>query len=115
MEITLLGTGCPVAHTERYGPAQVVCHGGALVKSAYVKLVPTRIAPFKLALLKSAFRKLAPLKSARERFTLFMFMPLKLTPARSSRLRFFPSILNILPAHRSTSTRDAGLGVDVGE
>ncbi len=27
MEITLLGTGCPVVHTERYGPAQVVRHG----------------------------------------------------------------------------------------
>jgi len=31
MEITLLGTGCPVAHTERYGPAQVVCHDGHAV------------------------------------------------------------------------------------
>ncbi len=31
MEITLLGTGCPVVHTERYGPAQVVRHGGHAV------------------------------------------------------------------------------------
>ena len=31
MEITLLGTGCPVAHSERYGPAQVVRHGGHAV------------------------------------------------------------------------------------
>lgn len=28
MEITLLGTGCPAVSTERYGPAQVVRHGG---------------------------------------------------------------------------------------
>jgi len=27
MQITLLGTGCPVVHTERFGPAQVVRHG----------------------------------------------------------------------------------------
>ena len=27
MQITLLGTGCPVVHTERYGPAQVVRGG----------------------------------------------------------------------------------------
>ncbi|MDH3594606.1 MAG: MBL fold metallo-hydrolase [Rhodospirillales bacterium] len=31
MKLTLLGTGCPAVHTERYGPAQVVCHGGAAV------------------------------------------------------------------------------------
>ena len=31
MEITLLGTGCPVVHTERYGPAQLVRHGGHTV------------------------------------------------------------------------------------
>ena len=31
MEITLLGTGCPVVHTERYGPAQLVRHGGHAV------------------------------------------------------------------------------------
>ncbi|MCH8056528.1 MAG: MBL fold metallo-hydrolase, partial [Proteobacteria bacterium] len=31
MEITLLGTGCPVVDTERYGPAQVVRHGGHAV------------------------------------------------------------------------------------
>lgn len=31
MEITLLGTGCPSVHTERYGPAQVVRHGGHAV------------------------------------------------------------------------------------
>ena len=31
MQITLLGTGCPVVHTERYGPAQVVRHGGAAI------------------------------------------------------------------------------------
>ncbi len=31
MEITLLGTGCPVVHTARYGPAQVVCHDGHAV------------------------------------------------------------------------------------
>ncbi len=31
MEITLLGTGCPVVSTERYGPAQVVRHGGHAV------------------------------------------------------------------------------------
>jgi len=31
MQITLLGTGCPVVHTERYGPAQVVRHGGNAV------------------------------------------------------------------------------------
>ncbi len=28
MRITLLGTGCPVVHTERYGPAQVIRSGG---------------------------------------------------------------------------------------
>ena len=31
MEITLLGTGCPVVSTARYGPAQVVCHAGHAV------------------------------------------------------------------------------------
>jgi ribonuclease Z len=31
MEITLLGTGCPVVHTGRYGPAQVVRHDGHAV------------------------------------------------------------------------------------
>lgn len=31
MEITLLGTGCPVVHTERYGPAQLIRHGGNAV------------------------------------------------------------------------------------
>ena len=31
MEITLLGTGCPVVHSERYGPAQLVRHGGHAV------------------------------------------------------------------------------------
>ncbi len=31
MEITLLGTGCPVVDTTRYGPAQVVRHGGHAV------------------------------------------------------------------------------------
>jgi len=28
MELTLLGTGCPAVHAERYGPAQIVRHGG---------------------------------------------------------------------------------------
>ena len=28
MRLTLLGTGCPVVHHERYGPAQVISHGG---------------------------------------------------------------------------------------
>lgn len=28
MQLTLLGTGCPVVHTGRHGPAQVVSHGG---------------------------------------------------------------------------------------
>lgn len=27
MELTLLGTGCPAVHAERYGPAQLVRHG----------------------------------------------------------------------------------------
>lgn len=27
MELTLLGTGCPAVHAERYGPAQIVRHG----------------------------------------------------------------------------------------
>lgn len=27
MRVTLLGTGCPIVSTERYGPAQLVCHG----------------------------------------------------------------------------------------
>ena len=27
MELTLLGTGCPSVHAERYGPAQIVRHG----------------------------------------------------------------------------------------
>lgn len=31
MRITLLGTGCPVAHAERFGPAQVVRHGDTAV------------------------------------------------------------------------------------
>jgi ribonuclease Z len=31
MEITLLGTGCPAVHSERYGPAQVIRHDGAAV------------------------------------------------------------------------------------
>ena len=31
MRLTLLGTGCPVVHTGRYGPAQVVSHGGRVV------------------------------------------------------------------------------------
>ena len=31
MELTLLGTGCPVVDTRRYGPAQVVRHGGHAV------------------------------------------------------------------------------------
>lgn len=31
MEITLLGTGCPTVHLERYGPAQLIRHGGAAV------------------------------------------------------------------------------------
>ncbi|MFP6729251.1 MAG: MBL fold metallo-hydrolase [Alphaproteobacteria bacterium] len=28
MQLILLGTGCPVVHCERYGPAQVISHGG---------------------------------------------------------------------------------------
>lgn len=31
MELTLLGTGCPVVDTARFGPAQVVRHGGRAV------------------------------------------------------------------------------------
>ena len=31
MNITLLGTGCPVVHLERHGPAQLVRHGGTSV------------------------------------------------------------------------------------
>jgi ribonuclease Z len=31
MQFTLLGTGCPVAHPERFGPAQVVRHGDTAV------------------------------------------------------------------------------------
>lgn len=31
MELTLLGTGCPVVSTERYGPAQLVQHGTTAV------------------------------------------------------------------------------------
>jgi len=27
MQVTLLGTGCPVVHLERYGPAQLIRHG----------------------------------------------------------------------------------------
>ena len=27
MRLTLLGTGCPIVHTGRHGPAQVVSHG----------------------------------------------------------------------------------------
>jgi len=31
MELTLLGTGCPVVSTERYGPAQLIRHGETAV------------------------------------------------------------------------------------
>lgn len=31
MRVTLLGTGCPVAHAERFGPAQLVRHGDTAV------------------------------------------------------------------------------------
>jgi len=31
MRVTLLGTGCPVAHVERHGPAQVVRHGDTAI------------------------------------------------------------------------------------
>ena len=31
MELVLLGTGCPAVHSERYGPAQVIRHAGAVV------------------------------------------------------------------------------------
>ena len=31
MEVTLLGTGCPVPHVDRFGPAQIVRHGGTTV------------------------------------------------------------------------------------
>ena len=31
MRLTLLGTGCPIVSTDRYGPAQVVSHGGRVV------------------------------------------------------------------------------------
>lgn len=31
MHLTLLGTGCPAVHAERYGPAQIVRHGDATV------------------------------------------------------------------------------------
>jgi len=31
MRITLLGTGCPVVDSERYGPAQLIRHGGQAV------------------------------------------------------------------------------------
>ena len=31
MQITLLGTGCPIVHAGRYGPAQIVRGGGATV------------------------------------------------------------------------------------
>ncbi len=31
MEITLLGTGCPSVHLERYGPAQLIRHGATAV------------------------------------------------------------------------------------
>ncbi len=31
MRLTLLGTGCPVVSTERYGPAQIVGHDGRVV------------------------------------------------------------------------------------
>lgn len=31
MQLTLLGTGCPVAHADRYGPAQIVRDGDATV------------------------------------------------------------------------------------
>ena len=31
MELILLGTGCPAVHSERYGPAQVIRHAGAVV------------------------------------------------------------------------------------
>ena len=29
MQLTLLGTGCPIVDAARYGPAQVICHGEA--------------------------------------------------------------------------------------
>ncbi|MBE9554183.1 MAG: MBL fold metallo-hydrolase [Proteobacteria bacterium] len=31
MQLTLLGTGCPAVHAERYGPAQIVRHGDTTV------------------------------------------------------------------------------------
>ncbi len=31
MRLTLLGTGCPAVHAERYGPAQTVSHGDATI------------------------------------------------------------------------------------
>jgi len=31
MHLTLLGTGCPAVHAERFGPAQIVTHGDATV------------------------------------------------------------------------------------
>ncbi len=31
MRVTLLGTGCPVAHVERYGPAQVIRHADTAI------------------------------------------------------------------------------------
>ena len=31
MQLTLLGTGCPAVHADRYGPAQIVRHGDAAV------------------------------------------------------------------------------------
>lgn len=31
MELTLLGTGCPAVHAERYGPAQIVRHGDTTI------------------------------------------------------------------------------------
>lgn len=37
MEITLLGTGCPSVDTERYGPAQVVRHGGPALMVARLR------------------------------------------------------------------------------
>lgn len=39
MEITLLGTGCPSVDTERYGPAQVVRHGGPRIDCCKVAIL----------------------------------------------------------------------------
>lgn len=43
MEITLLGTGCPSVDTERYGPAQVVRHGGPALMVARLRFWAFRI------------------------------------------------------------------------